>query len=420
MQTVAWVLMGIAIGWIAEWVYDVFLWRKQQMGRGSVGPQEAEAEIQRLMQSTQELRDQLRSAEQSSDRGGVSLAELEASRAEVSDLTGQLSIAMSKIEELSGLSERLYTAESTVHRLQAELEDSVPLDEHMKLKDALETLHSQKTSSGEAAAQQDHVLELQAQLSEEKARVSDAQAQLERLNQELQARASASASDSNGDMSVLQDRLAEAERELDGLRDNQSRLRDLESQLSGMVSIQAYEELQNQLNHRVAQEEHLKLQEHARQLEDQLGRLPILEQELESLRIEAQSATTLQAQLGVAEQELEGLRDQLGRMGADTSVREEVEQLRAKVAQMVDPSVFEDLQEELEQLRLQSQSASGQTAQLLTYIERLREAETEIGVLKAKLEGKDKEPDPEVNTVALGGALDDIFGEIMGGEGDQK
>ena len=418
MQTVVWVLMGIAIGWIAEWVYDVFLWRKQQMGRGPVGPQEAEAEIQRLMQSIQELRDQLRSAEQSSDRGGVSQAELEASRTEVSDLTGQLSIAMSKIEELSGLSERLYTAESTVHRLQAELEDTVSLDEHMRLKDALETLHSQNTSSGDAAAQQDHVSELQTQLSEEKARFLDAQAQLERLNQELQARASTA--DSNEDVSVLQDRLAEAERELDRLRDDQSRLRDLEYQLSGMVSIQAYEELQNQLNHRVAQEEHLKLQEHAHQLENQLSRLSILEQELESLRIEAQSATTLQAQLGVAEQELEGLRDQLSRMGTDTSVREEVEHLRAKVAQMVDPSVFEDLQEELEQLRLQSQSASGQTAQLLTYIERLREAETEIGVLKAKLEGKEKEPDPEVNTVALGGALDDIFGEIMGGEGDQK
>ncbi|MFN8510109.1 MAG: hypothetical protein U0Z75_06065 [Deinococcaceae bacterium] len=418
MQTVAWVLMGIAIGWIAEWVYDVFLWRKQQMGRGPVGPQEAEAEIQRLMQSIQELRDQLRSAEQSSDRGGVSQAELEASRTEVSDLTGQLSIAMSKIEELSGLSERLYTAESTVHRLQAELEDTVSLDEHMRLKDALETLHSQNTSSGDAAVQQDHVSELQTQLSEEKARFLDAQAQLERLNQELQARASTA--DSNADVSVLQDRLAEAERELDRLRDDQSRLRDLEYQLSGMVSIQAYEELQNQLNHRVEQEEHLKLQEHAHQLENQLSRLSILEQELESLRIEAQSATTLQAQLGVAEQELEGLRDQLDRMGTDTSVREEVEHLRAKVAEMVDPSVFEDLQEELEQLRLQSQSASGQTAQLLTYIERLREAETEIGVLKAKLEGKEKEPDPEVNTVALGGALDDIFGEIMGGEGDQK
>ncbi len=327
-------------------------------------------------------------------------------------LEAELTEARSRLNEMDGLRLKVMDADNRLQNFQSQLEQSVPRSDFESLQARVQGMVERSSLESQ-----------QHQTEELRQVVQNLKHQLETLSSLEQEVLGLRAENSQAISAQAQ--LSVAEQELDSLREQ------LEGERKATVPLASHQLLETNLetlradfNTLLEESDHLRV--HSRQLaelQNQAAHTVAQSQaELEGLRLQLSQYTSVQAQLQNAQHDLDTLRS---KVAEDTELRkkldaseDEMSIMKAQMANMVGGKEVEDLREELEQLRVQSKNASGQTAHLLSYIERLNAAETEISILKDRLAGKAAATSADVDTGAMGGALDDLFGGFM--DGDKK
>jgi len=322
--------------------------------------------------------------------------QLSSREAHAQELSGQLSVAQRDLEKLHSL-------EARVQDLDRELEGGrVQITQLAEVKEQL-------------GAREGELVRLRGELEEAQQgglQLSAAEAELSDLRTQLEGRVS------GDDHAQLQTRFASLQGEHGQLR---AELEGVRGQLSAQVPSSDLERAHHEL-------------------ETLRGQLSTLDTQVAPLKARAEQAQNLYTQLKAAQTELEGLRTRSAQVGGiqvggvSPQIRAELDDLqrklnasedersimRGRLSEMVDKETVAELEDELEQLCAQAKNTSGQTAQLLSFIEKLQSAETEIRMLKNRLEGKPDEKPVQVDTGAFGSAVDDMFGGFMGNAGDKK
>lgn len=327
-------------------------------------------------------------------------------------LEAELTEAHSRLNEMDGLRLKVMDADNRLQNFQSQLEQSVPRDDFESLQARVQGMVERSSLESQ-----------QHQTEELRQVVQSLKIQLETLSSLEQEVLGLRAENSQAISAQAQ--LSVAEQELESLREQ------LEGERRATVPVASHQLIQNNLetlradfNKLLEESDHLRVQSgQLAELQNQTAHTAAQSQaELEGLRLQLSQYTPLQGQLQSARHELDTLR---GKVAEDAELRKKLDDsedemsiMKAQMANMVGGKEVEDLREELEQLRVQSKNASGQTAHLLSYIERLNAAETEISILKDRLAGKAAATSADVDTGAMGGALDDLFGGFM--DGDKK
>jgi|GEM_PF-5940918 len=349
--------------------------------------QNAELEDVRTQLSSQDLR-----AQELSGQLGVAqrdLERLQTLEARVSDLDRELEGGRAQITQLAEVREQLGAREGELVRLRGELEEAQQSGIHFSAAEAeLSDLRTQlegRPSQAEIAGLR---TELEGMLAQLEGRVS-----FEDHSQLLASHAS------------LQDNHKQLQTELEGVR----------GQLSAPVSSSDLERAHGELETLRAQVSSLStqvapLKARAEQAQNLYTQLKAAQTELERVR----GGQAGGAAAGPLSAELDDLQRKLNASEDERSI------MKGRLTEMVDKETVLELEDELEQLRAQAKNTSGQTAQLLSYIEKMQSAETEIRMLKNRLEGKPDEKPIQVDTGAFGSAVDDMFGGFMGDSGDKK
>lgn len=332
-------------------------------------------------------------AQELSGQLGVAQRDLERMHtleARVSDLDRELEEGRAQITQLAQVREQLGAREAELSRLRGELEEAQQSGIHF--------------SAAEA-----ELSDLRTQLENRpsQAEIEGLRGELETLLAQLESRVS------GDDHAQLQTRFTSLQNDHSQLK---SELEALRGQFTGQVPASDLERTHGEL-------------------EALRGQLGALNTQVAPLRARAEQAQNLYTQLKTAQTELEALRSRTGGTGAASpKLRAELDDLqrklnasederssmRTRLSEMVDKETALELEDELEQLRAQAKNTSGQTAQLLSYIEKLQSAETEIRMLKNRLEGKPDEKPVQVDSRAFGSAMDDMFGGFMSDSGDKK
>ena len=393
----------------------------------------------------------------------VQLHEVQTLRVRVQELEGsqaQLGVLEGETEELRRQLSSTVSSEA-LHQAQGEiriLKDALDVASHQNtlLEEAqsgskTSEVRFEQVSSELAVAQRDlaHLHTLQdrvADLDRELEETRTHTAQLAEVRQQLGAR-EAELFRVKSDLEEAQQggfQLSAAEAELSDLRNqlenrpSQAEIDELRGELEGMLSQlegrvssedlrqvqreleEAQTQLQAQLQSRVPASDLERAKGELEELRTQMG---ALNAQVTPLKARAEQAQHLYIQLKATQTELEGLRAGGGAGGEADDLQHKLNAsederaiMRQRLSEMVDRETVEELEEELEQLRDQSKNTSGQTAQLLNYIEKLQSAETEIRILKNQLEGKPDEQPVQVDTGAFGSAVDDMFGGFMGND----
>ena len=341
------------------------------------------------------------------------------------ELSGQLGVAQRDLERLHSLEARMSDLDRELEEGRAQITQLVQVREQL-------------------GARETELIRLRGELEEAQQsgiHFSAAEAELSDLRAQLEGRPSQSEIEAlRGELETL---LAQLENRVSGddhtqLQTHYASLQDNHTQLqNNFGQLQAeLEGVRGQLSAAGSQMPSSDLEHQNAELETLRAQMSSLNTQVAPLRARAEQAQNLYTQLKAAQAELEGLRTRGIQVTGAASVQlsaelddlqrklneseDERSIMRSRLSEMVDKETVLELEDELEQLRAQAKNTSGQTAQLLSYIEKMQSAETEIRILKNRLEGKPDEKPVKVDTGALGSAMDDMFGGFMSDSGDKK